>query len=220
LEDLAKTENKLGPPWRAQYFLESWLGFWTSDACYRHHKDKKFCAQNEQPRKKMLCQISEANPAHHKQWMDDFMDSIREVLVGLKKAGQNPSDYLHMKKQDIDEDHYCKDAQRRLSSHRDRAKNPVFEERFTKGYVFPPLPRFRGTEAVDGGSFKDFVHGLCESILNGLAKQRCKNKIVLAMREQLHRQRVRTDGMSGEELHDVIQGFWPDLGPGIKDFYI
>jgi hypothetical protein len=216
--DLAKKESPRGPPWRAQFFLESWLGFWTSDACYRHRRDE-FCAQNEEQRKEILDEISGAKAADHQRWTDDFLTRLRRVLAGLEKEGLKPKEFLHIRNRDIDVSHYREDAKRRLESHRSRAQNQVFQDRFTKGYVFPPLPRFRGAEAVEGGSFEDLVHSLCESILNGLTKQRCKSLLIRAIREQLNRLRIQTDGMTGEELNAIFKRHWPKIGPVVKAFY-
>src|SRR5207248_68591 len=141
--------------------------------------------------------------------MDDCLpERLRLVLNGLKQKGLNPQDYLYLWNHDIQEDHYRDEAMYRLESHQARARNRVFQERFTKGYVFPPLPPFRGAEAVDGGSFEDFVNSFCESILNGLAKQSCKSRIVLAIRDQFDLLSIRADRMTPEKLKERIQSKW------------
>src|SRR5262249_47020720 len=90
-----KTDNAQAPPWRSQYFLESWLGFWTSCECYRKCGNL-FVAQNVDQRDAILETIRGAEKKQHKKWIDEFIGRLRQVLDGLKGKGLTPKHYLEI----------------------------------------------------------------------------------------------------------------------------
>ena len=205
--------------WRSQYFVETWLGFWTSGACYRERGDE-FAVRDVARRKELLRKIREADESIHQGWVDEFLRRICQVLTGLQKIdGLQPQDYLEMKRGVVDVGHYRAEALDRLGNHQKRARIPAFAERYTKGYEFPPLPRFRGAEAEEGGSFREYVDGLCESLLNGLSKQKTSNRIARSLRNELSRLGRNPLEMDGEKLHEFMQRHWQDIGRTIKPFY-
>jgi hypothetical protein len=218
LGDLVKDEGKAGPHWKASYFLETWLGFWTSDSCYRARKDE-FAAHNELQRKEVLTLIKQATPQHRQEWCDRFIQRLRRVLTRIREAGLRPQDYFQMRQNDIEIGRYRHNALEELKSHSKRAQNGIFEERFTKGYEFPPLPRFRGAEAVEGGSFEDFVESLCESILNGLAKRKSTNHLVQTMRHSLARYAAEIHRWTGKDLLNVLRRDWHKIGTAVQSFF-
>jgi hypothetical protein len=142
VQDVVKDEGPVGPRWRAKYFLETWLGFWTSDSCYRARRNE-FTAHNEQQRKEVLTIIKQSDQQDRREWCDEFIERLRRVLAGIKEAGHKPQSYFWTRQNDIDLQHYRRNALEELRSHRKRAHNSIFEKRFTTGYEFPPLPRFR-----------------------------------------------------------------------------
>ncbi len=218
LGQVAKGEGKKSPRWRERFFVETWLGFWTSDDSYRTCQDS-FIAQNGNQRKNVLSKVKLADEVQHGRWYDEFIKRLSQAISGLKEEHQKAGNYFELKKRDLDLDHYRDKAGEQLRDHQRKAHNKIFEERFTKGYVFPPLPRFRGEEAVEGGSFQDFVHSWCESILNGMAKRKCRNLVVKAIREEFCRQRVDAKPTSGEELRAIIEAHWRQIGMNVKKFY-
>src|SRR5262249_35089130 len=204
-----------------QYFLESWLGFWTSCECYRKCGNL-FVAQNVDQRDAILETIRGAEKKQHKKWIDEFIGRLRQVLDGVEGKGLPPTHHLEIRGSPLDDDHYRGQAQQPLLNPQSRAAIPVFAERFRKGYVFPPLPPFRGADAVDGGSFTDFVHSLCQSILHSLSKQRCMSKIVQQFRAEFDRLDERTDEMTPEDLHRFIADNWASrakVGRAVRDFF-
>jgi hypothetical protein len=218
LGDVVEKDGKIGPHWRASYFLETWLGFWTSDSCYRARKDE-FTAHNEQQRREVLKRIKQSNERNRQEWCNQFIQRLSRVLAGLKEAGLRPKDYFQMRQSGIDVVRYRNNALEELESHRKRAQNSIFEERFTKGYEFPPLPRFRGAEAVEGGSFEDFLESLCESILNGLIKRKTTNQIVQAMRDKLTRHAGEMHRWSGDDLLNVLRKDWHKIRTNVQAFW-
>jgi hypothetical protein len=216
--DDVRGDGKKAPLWRARYFVETWYGFWTSDACYHAYRDY-FTIQNEEQRKEILTRIKVSSAKEQEDWGDEFISRLRLVLDGLKKQGLRPGDYFYVKNRDVDVNHYSDSAVQQLRAHQKRAENGVFAERFTRGFVFPPLPRFRGAEAVEGGSFRDFVDSWCGNVLNGMAKRRHTSLVVQVLRKQLARLDVDDSVGSGEELRTLIEGHWRQIGTVLKAFH-
>jgi hypothetical protein len=218
LGEAAKGAGKTVPRWRARYFVETWLGFWTSEACYQAYQES-FTAKNQEQRKEVLSRIRLSNKRDHSNWTSEFVRRLHHVLAGMKKQGANPTDYFYLKKRVLDTNHYIDNADNQLEAHRKRAQNKVFEERFTRGYVFPPLPRFRGTEAVEGGSFNDFVNSWCESVVSSMTKSKCVNLMVRTLREQFGGLHPAPEPSGGEELREAIDTHWKRIGPKLKAFH-
>jgi hypothetical protein len=218
LGDVVRDEGKRGPHWRASYFVETWLGFWTSDSCYTARKNE-FVAHNEHQRKEVLTLIKQATPQHRQDWCDRFTKRLWRVLTRIEAAGLPPPAYFQMRANDLDVRRYRANALKELESHYKRARNGIFEERFTKGYEFPPLPRFRGAEAVEGGSFEDFVESFCETILNGLVKRKSPNNVVQTIRRCLSQYAGEMQRWTGRDLLKVLRRDWHKIGPEVQRFY-
>ena len=216
LGDVVTEDGRSVPHWRASYFLETWLGFWTSDACYNAKKGA-FTVQNEQQRKEVLTRIKQGVESDHRDWFERFVQCLRQALNGLRGAKEEPREFFKMREKDIDISHYRMAAFEELKNHRKRAQNSIFEERFTTGYEFHPLPRFRGAEAAEGGSFEDFVECLCESILNGLMRRKHTNQIVQAVGRKLDR--IDVAQFTGRELADFLRRNWHLIGGEVRAFY-
>jgi hypothetical protein len=147
------------------------------------------------------------------------MRRIKRVVSGLEKKGLDVNSYFETSGDAIDASHYREHATTQLDSHRARANDKVFKDRFVKGYTFTPLPRFRGVEAVEGGSFDDFVHSLCESMASALSKRKKANRMVRAISEQFRVNGIEIELGSGKKLFHVLRCHWPEIGAAVKAFY-
>jgi hypothetical protein len=205
--------------WRATYFVETWLGFWTSDDCYRDC-GTLFSAPNREQRQQVLSEVKESNISKHNEWTDGFIARLSRIVSGLRDQRELVSKYFKLKRTELDMDHYREKACKQLNAHRYRARNPIFEQRYTTGYAFPPMPRFRGAEAPEGGSFDDFVQDWCDSVSVSMAKTKCTSRLVRVLREQLNKKRVmEVDIADGTKLRDIIRQLWGQIGAKVKTFH-
>jgi hypothetical protein len=203
-------KEKGGPHWRASYFLESWLGFWTSDSCFRANAPQfRLGPRVREQREETLGTIKLSDEGARWEWCKAFIECIHNLLGELRKAGRDPGRYLRMCRNDIEKQHYERNAWRQLCSHYERANDPVFQQRYIAGYQFFPVPRFRGTEAVSGGSFDDFLVGLCETVVNALNRRNDTNRLVKRLRRKLPSD---AGDMTGKRLLDAIRKQWPEIG--------
>ena len=219
IESVGTGGEKSVPHWRAQFFVETWLGFWTSAACYRASQND-FVGHNSLKRKEMLDRIKDSSATDHKQWTDDFLQRIRQVVSDLKMAKREPSDFFEFTKGNLNEWHYRQLAAKQLELHRRRAHIPIFQERFTKGFVFPQLPRFRGADAGEDGSFEDFLEFWCESVLNSMTKGKCANRLAQVIRQKLFNLSiVPTELTEGNDLYKLIEKYWSQWRNNMKAFH-
>src|SRR5262249_52365709 len=139
-------DRRTSQQWRATYFMETWLGHWTSDSCFRTH-GHRFTAMYAEQRRVKVNRIMDSTKAGRDEWCDQLISRIRGVCAALKHRSDDPATYFHTRANDIDESRYRENALKELERHRLRSQDAAFCDRYIRGYYFPPLPNFRATEA-------------------------------------------------------------------------
>ncbi len=203
------------PRWRPKYFLETWLGHWTSEKCYRERKDE-FRLSHPAERERKLALVDAASEKQRETWLNALTSRIQSLAQALKglRPRVDSGDYLLFSGGRLQIDHYRERAVEQLKRDQRRAARPAFRDRFLTGYVFPPVPSFRGAEALEGWSFDEFLDSLCDTISGAIVRGRVQNKLVLVLRDKAEVARVlRHDprAMTGPELRQQLQDNWPDL---------
>lgn len=218
----ARTLQRGGSPrWRSSYFVETWLGHWTSFECYDASKHL-FKAPNAARRREILNRISDSDLQQQEEWISGHLDALQKVADRLDQNDHRPADYLDCVKRPrrrINREHYTTLARKQIEKDLSKAKLPAFRERFETGYEFPPLPSFRGADSFDKGSFKSFTISLCESILAERSKGKTSNRLTHAV-ESAIKQFIEEDIEDDAELLlDTLTENWALLGPAIRNFW-
>ena len=168
------------PKWRAKYFVETWLGYWTSRECFSANENVEdgilvFRAKGEDRRQYTLDNIRNANRQEHTKWMNKFCESLSEVAKRLDK----PDNFLHIINDEIDFNKYKKQVRKQLENQKRQAKDPVFRERYVSGHAFHSVPPLR--ESAD--DFDDLVKDVCSGILASIGKPKTNNALALTIRD-------------------------------------
>jgi hypothetical protein len=215
VEETDRERSDSASHWRASYFIETWLGFWTSDSCFQAMHER-FRAKNCEQRRAVITQIRDSTEDDRRKWCGCLINAIRDVCTAMStRKNERPSDYFRMRGNEIDVDYYFKNSVKELHRHRAWAQDKVFRDRFIHGYVFPPLPRFRGAEAVDEGSYEDFLKSFCETVATARNKSKSTNLLIRAIHEVYRTTELGT----AEQVLMILRRDWHIIGDYVERFY-
>lgn len=194
------------PPWRAQYFVETYFGFWASDDCYESLKrEKVIVGKGQKKRALVLEEISQSNPKVQEGWINDMLERVSQAAEML---GDGAMEYLDMKDGRLNEGGYREAARRKLMRDVALSGNSIFRERYLSGYDFQRVPALN--EHFDG-----FVESLCNTLLTGVRKERPKSKLV----HVLKRCDEINDCEDSEALREWLRDAWFDIRELILPYY-
>ena len=190
--------------WRAKYFVETWLGYWTSRECFSANENGEegipvFRAKGEERRQNTLNSIRNANKKENTKWMNKFCKSLSEVAKHLEK----PENYLHIINEEIDSNKYKKLVHKQLENHKRQAKDPVFTERYVSGHAFHSVPPLRES----AGDFDDLVKDVCSGIIASIGRQRTNNALALTIRDSCFPDKDLSD-WDAAELRKLLNETW------------
>lgn len=83
------------PRWLSNYFLETWLGYWTSDSCF-HVREQEFTATNKEQRERALNRIKQGRECDQQKWCVNFLEHLHRAVRKMEKSGYRPQDYFDM----------------------------------------------------------------------------------------------------------------------------
>jgi len=194
------------PPWRAQYFVETYFGFWASDDCYESLvRDNALGGKGSKKRALVLNEISQASLEVHEGWVDEMLERVCRAATML---GDSANQYLDMRNGRLNENYYREVARKKLMRDLGYSNNKIFRERYLSGYDFQRVPALNE-------HFEGFVDSFCNSLLAGLRKERPKSKLVKALRcidESI-------DFDNSEVLREWLRDSWSDVREVIFPYY-
>lgn len=223
--------GNMPPRWRTKYFVETWLGHWTSVECYQHHQDA-FVARDKGRRQELIKKIKGAGGAEQAEWTNEFVKTLQQAATRLVKAGHTPGDYLACHGNRISKAHYQKLARKQIENHQRKTGLSSFCNRFVTGFEFPSVPSFRSTEASMEWSFDDFVLSWCESLVAELNKRRKGNRLASSV-DQAIQEYAEQDSLDyledvmteqdideqAQALKHILEEHWSELGPQVRAFW-
>lgn len=198
-----KAEKLVRPRWRTQFFVESWLGYWTSAECVEAERegslrDKqgepvRFVAPGGKKREQALRELTELTPRNQLAWLNLLRKRLKRVYKGLKKRTTKPGRYFRTVDGELDIEHYLATAKRQLRTQSERAQIPGFRERFLKGFEITQVPPLRGIGTTDGEQFKDpfdeFAKSIAETIAVLSSRRRKENRLMLRISYAMNSER-------------------------------
>ncbi len=209
--------SKPEPHWRSQYFVETWLGYWTSAACYRELRTE-FASENKPRRESILRTVKFADADDHKRWIREYLDRVDNASKLIRSLGKSANKYFHLSSNgEIDVGRYQDAARGTFRNHSERANSAAFEARFVSGFEFPEMPRFRDSDQGNGASFRDFVIDLCESLCNGIIQKAPQNKLSKLVKTLFTGKEL--DNIASSDLKLLIESRWPKISDLIRGFH-
>jgi len=190
--------------WRAKYFVETWLGYWTSRECFSDNENEEdgitmFRAKGEERRKNTLNSIRNANKKENKKWINDFSKNLSELAEHLDKS----ENHLHMMNEKIDSTKYKKHVRKQIENQKRQAKDPVFTARYVSGHAFHSVPPLRES----AGDFDDLVKDVCSGIIASIGRQRTDNALALTIRDSCFPEKDLSY-LGAEELRKLLNETW------------
>ncbi|NMF98945.1 hypothetical protein GPA27_16320 [Aromatoleum toluolicum] len=194
------------PPWRAQYFVETYFGFWASDDCYENLKRENIIfGKGQRKRALVLEEISQSGPEVQETWISEMLERVSQAAEML---GDSAVEYLDMKNGRLNERAYRESARKKLMRDMTLSNNSIFRQRYLSGYDFQRVPALN--EHFDG-----FVESLCNTLLAGVRKERPKSKLVHVLKY--------FDGIidceDSEALREWLRDAWFDVRELIVPYY-
>lgn len=194
------------PPWRAQYFVETYFGFWTSDDCYESLvRDNAIIGKGHKRRELVLKEISQASLEVREGWIDDLLERVSHAASIL---GDGAHEYLDIQNGRLNERYYREAARKKLIRDLALSNEDIFRRRYLSGYDFQRVPALN--EYFDG-----FVDSFCNSLQAGLRKERPKSKLLNVLKRS-------NDGIyfeDSEGLREWLRDSWDDVREVIVPYY-
>jgi hypothetical protein len=225
---LGALKEKGTSQWKTPYFVETWLGHWTSADCFNEKIEPLLSEFRFPHRTQVIKRIGAAEKDERDGWFADLIRILNGVASDLAKNGVEARNFLAMAGDEVSANAYQRLAERQLDRHHAQANNERFRLRLETGFVFPRVPAFRGA-SVEQWSFDDFVKDFCENISRGAAKGRAKNKLVQRVRLVLdeHKHDHSLAEMDGDDVRQFLIEHWHDrsaetgrtVGERVKAFY-
>lgn len=194
------------PPWRAQYFVETYFGFWASDDCYESLvRDSAIVGKGYKRRALVLKEISQGSLEVQERWINEMLERVSHAAAIL---GDGAHEYLDIKNGCLNEKLYREAARKKLMRDLGLSNNNIFRERYLSGYDFQRVPALN--EHFDG-----FVDSLCNSLQAGLRKEKPKSKLVNALKniDEV------IDFEDAEMLREWLRDSWSDAREVIVPYY-
>lgn len=197
------------PPWRAQYFIETYFGYWASDDCYESLKrDKAIVGKGQKKRALVLEEISQATLEVQEGWINEMLERVSQAAAML---GESAGEYLDVKEGRLNERLYREAARKKLMRDVELSKNDIFQQRYLSGYDFQRVPALN--EHFDG-----FASSFCNTLLAGMRKQKPKNKLVKVLTDEAS-DLGWIDCEDSESLRERLREEWFDVREMIVPYY-
>lgn len=181
--------------WRAQHFVDSNIGYWTSGACF-DALGKHFSAANSDLRERELDRVRTDVAGKEGAWVERLLEKIHGVYGQFDEIDR--SRYFHTRNGVLDEERYRESARRQLALDVKKARDPVFRSQYVQRFVFPRVPWFR----ADRDNWEDFASSVAEAIWLQLHKSRVSNALARVVRDQLDS--LAFDGEPVERADDLL----------------
>lgn len=160
-------------PWRAQYFVDTSLGYWTSRECYAK-RQTEFVRPGASARQRELEMVRYADDDVRKAWVASFLSAVRQMATDIQRIYKTRKHFHY----NGDEQHYCHLAGEQIKRDRKKAEDAWFRQRYATGHLAVDVPRFRS----DAESWSRFKASWVEALAFGLGQTTNYNKIAKTLR--------------------------------------
>lgn len=206
--------------WKGLYFTETWFGHWASYECYRdalndnifdtNNNIVKFILTDSKVREDAIEEILNAKSKKITKWKNECIAELSKVYKDLIIKKKKPKLYFELKNNKIDKSSYFTKMHKKIKRDQSKAKINSFKERYISGYEFHKLPSL-------GEADKEFMIGLCDSLLNSGYGTRVVNKLSKSLINCLGNKFYQAN--DGEELYEVIQEQWDEIGEEVMNYH-
>lgn len=206
--------------WKGLYFTETWFGHWASYECYRDaHNDEiidnkgkvvNFVLTDRKVREEVIEEILNANLQKTTEWKNECIFELSKVYKNLIKKNKKPKLYFELKNDEIDKSFYTGKMDEKIKRDQRKAQINSFKERYISGYDFHKLPSL-------GEADREFMIGLCDSLLNSGHGTRVVNKLSKSLINCLGDKFYQAN--DGEELYKIIQKQWDEIGEKVMCYH-
>lgn len=200
-DDAAEDADRPPARWLVRHFVETLLGHWTSDRCYRA-REREFFVQGKARRRREVDQVGNSGVAEHDRWVGALLNAIRtlEGRLGPDRVGQWLKTSTPGR---VDLEVYERAARRQLARDVTKARNPDYSRRYVQGVDFLPVPRFRG----ETEEWERFALSFAEILTYQLQKGKVDSGIARVLADA----DVLSPDAVGEEALESIRKRWPDV---------
>lgn len=146
--------------WRTTYFVETSLGHWTSEGCFRMGGDT-FRPRGSDEREAVLLRVADAEKPVQQQWVDRFVHSLQDAERELRDRGLTPDDWFG-EEGEAGLNVGAEEARcwHRVRADQRKAADRDFRARWATGHDFPRVPQFR----LDATAWRQFTYSFAASV--------------------------------------------------------
>jgi hypothetical protein len=204
--------EKTQAPWRGKYFVETYLGFWTSSECYRE-MSKTFTATRADERRHAIAEIAQASKATHAEWLEDYEISLTSTVNAIIHRAGGPGslsieEFFVLRNGGVDVSAYRLRASKKLELDQARAHDEGFAERFISQYAFNRVPQ-------PGEDFENFALDFCQTLIALRMQSKLVNRLAQTLRELVPIQLAD----SPEELLKTLREEWSSVGQDLIIYF-
>ena len=205
-------EEKVQVPWRGKYFVETYLGFWTSSECYGE-MSQTFTASRADERRHAIDEIAQASKLIQEGWLEEYEASLKNAVDSIAVRAGGPgslavADFFVLRNGTVDVNAYRSRAGKKLDLDQVRAHDDGFAERFISQYAFHRVPQL-------GDDFESFALDFCQTLIASRTQSKVVNRLAQILRVMEPTQLAD----SPEELLKILREEWSSLGQDLINYF-
>jgi len=212
-EDTEDSEGDDGTTghWKASLCVWTQLGFWVSDTCYEAFHDR-MRAKHHQDRQNRVLELKNlaADEKRKAECRQRFLDTLQDAADQLMVGDFDPSNYLRMKGNHIDETYFSEQFEKKFRIDLGLATNEDFRRRYENGYDFLRVPYFR----QDTVAWTNFVQSWAETIVLEANKSRSSSLVLRAIDTVMRSFNMETKKIPVDELIKLLRDSWAETDQG------
>lgn len=147
------------PAWLRALFIETRLGFWTSEECYAQH-GRRFRSVGAGSRAEKLQRLRLASESQISSWLETAVNAVKLFRAKIsEKWGVEVADSYFVEKGSFEEwlERFRVIARQKIARDRAKAADKEFRSRHVSGYEFFAMPQL-------GEDMREFVTSFCRTI--------------------------------------------------------
>lgn len=203
--------QKASERWKIRHFLDTLLGRWTSDLCFRR-KNAEFVVAGSSARAEEIAAAVAADEDQWKLWTDALVKAIRNVEKRLGPEHLSRWFDVDATGRAVDLTRYVASARRQLGRDQAKASSADYASRYVSGVDFLPVPRFREQRA----QWEDFASSFAGSLVQQLQKGKLDNVVAKACMEAGI---VAPDDSAGKALASLRKK-WPKVYRDVEELLL
>ena len=177
-DDEMEEEASKSPMWKSRYCTWTHLGDWLSDDCYRAYGAGMAVKNGDKRRAKIEELLAKGKD---KSWVQErktiFLDILTKIWTELVEMEEHPAVFLRGGAHGLNCEYYNDRLTKKILADYRLAQDSDFRARYTNGYEFPAVPRFRQDTASGDG----FVRSWCESVALEVGKRSTRSLLAQNM---------------------------------------